>query len=126
MPSLAERILSALIPGISGLRADVNALQAQMGAVMATQAAADAKLAAIGDGVKAVATSVSGIATSVDGLAADIEFLKGNVTPGEPVSEEFFERLSQVAEAAAALQTQTGDLATKTKALDDAFTPPTT
>ncbi len=55
MPSIFDRIVGALLPDTSGLRADVTALQAQMEQVMAKQEDFDARMTAMDDATNEIA-----------------------------------------------------------------------
>lgn len=92
MPSILDRVLITFFPEIVQLRGDVDHLIAQMRDVMAKQEDINAKF--------------DQITAAIAGVRADIEALKGAVTPGEPMSQENFDKLSAIADALSALDAE--------------------
>lgn len=92
MPSVLDRFLSSWWPEFSGLRAEVNALKGKVEAVVMEQAEVDAKFEVING--------------AISGIRKDIDDIKGAVTPGEPMSQENFDKLSAVADRLAALDAE--------------------
>lgn len=93
MPSIFDRILSAIVPEPPGLRAEVDALNAQMESVMVKQTEIDQKFEAVG--------------FAITGITQDIADLKASVVPNEPMSQENFDKLSAIADKLAALDAET-------------------
>lgn len=92
MPSVFDRLLSALAPDYAGLRAEVNALKAQGEHLMVKQEDVDAKFDAL--------------FTAISNIAKDIAEIKAAVPPGTVMSDENFAKLSAVSDAAAALDAE--------------------
>lgn len=92
MPSVTDRILSALSPEFRQLRADVTALTSKVEQLMVDQVDVNAKFDIL--------------SKSLNGIRADIDALKAASAPGEPMSQENFDKLSAIADSFAALDTE--------------------
>jgi ABC-type transporter Mla subunit MlaD len=91
--SITDRILSTLAPEYRQLRADVTALQTKVDQLMVKQDDVNKKF--------------DTLTAALAGIRADIDALKAASSPGEPMSQENFDRLSAISDAFASLDAET-------------------